>query len=71
MVETLLHLPPSPVQSTHKCSNCGSIHVRFANENYDRTYKEGEWDYVLQQGIKALEKILQTTKLDSDPKFFK
>ena len=70
MVETLLHLPKSPVTSTHKCENCGSIHVRFPNEDFDRTYKESEWDYVLQQGIKALEKILSTTKLESDPKFF-
>ena len=71
MVTTLLHLPESPVKSTHKCSKCGSIHVKFANENFNRTYKETEWDYVLQQGIKALEKVLSTTKLDSDPKFFK
>ncbi len=70
MVTTLLHLPESPVRSTHKCPDCGSIHVRFANEDFDRTYKESEWDYVLQQGIKALEKILSTTKLESDPKFF-
>tara|TARA_R100000700_G_C3081559_1_gene87023 strand:- start:124 stop:336 length:213 start_codon:yes stop_codon:yes gene_type:complete len=70
MVTTLLHLPESPVKSTHKCENCGSIHVRFTNEDFDRTYKESEWDYVLQQGIKALEKILSTTKLESDPKFF-
>ena len=44
--------------------------MRFANEDFDRTYKESEWDYVLQQGIKALDKILSTTKLESDPKFF-
>ena len=69
MVETLLHLPKSPVTRTHKCENCGSIHVRFANEDF-KTYKESEWDYVLQQGSKALDKILSTTKLESDPKFF-
>lgn len=70
MVATLSHLPPSPVQSTNKCPDCGSIHVRFANEDYNRTYKQVEWEYILQQGTKALEKILNTTKLETDPKFF-
>ena len=69
MVTTLLHLPESPVKSTYKCPDCGSKHVRFANEDF-KTYKESEWDYVLQQGITALDKILSTTKLESDPKFF-
>ena len=40
MVTTLLHLPESPVRSTRKCPDCGSIHVRFANEDFDRTYKD-------------------------------
>ena len=63
-----IELPRSPIKKVSKCNKCGDVSVEFFNKIFDRTYTADEWNVIMSEGTKALEKALQLVR--NDPKFF-
>jgi len=63
-----IELPKSPVKKVNKCTNCGHVSVEFFNKIFNRTYTIEEWDVIMSEGTRALDKVMHLIK--HDPKFF-
>jgi len=61
-------LPESPVRKVYKCRHCGDVNVKFYNPKHDRAYTAAEWEIIMTDGRKALEKALRV--VSQDPKMF-
>ena len=61
-------LPESPVRKVYKCRHCGDVSIRFYDPKQDRVYTAAEWEVIMTDGRKSLDKALRIVR--EDPKFF-
>lgn len=70
MVATSSHLNLSLVKDIFTCPDCNKVHVSFWDAP-KKVYSGQEWQYILEQGSKALSKIKDLVPLsEDDPKVF-
>ena len=50
---TSSHLPRSPIKEVFTCPDCEKVHVTFW-DNVKKIYSQEEWQYIVDQGVKAL-----------------
>ena len=62
------HLPNSPVRTIKSCPKCGNISVTFWNSSYNRAYTKEEWEVIMTDGKRHLDRLLQN--LRENPAFF-
>lgn len=68
-METSSHLPRSPIKEVFTCPDCSRVHVTFWDE-VKKIYSQQEWQYIVDQGVKALKKITNVMPIVDDPKVF-
>lgn len=68
-METSSHLPRSPIKEVFICPDCEKVHVTFW-DNVKKIYSQEEWQYIVDQGVKALKKITNVMPISDDPKVF-
>ena len=61
-------LPESPVRKVYKCRHCGDVSIKFYDLKQDRVQTAEEWEVIMTDGRKSLDKALRIVR--EDPKFF-